>query len=65
MGHAQPKFATCGAGRSESPVDIANTVAGTAALELKTNLMPGALRIAHHEHVADGVNNGHTIQVNY
>ena len=26
---------------------------------------PAALRIAHHEHVADGINNGHTIQINY
>ncbi len=26
---------------------------------------PAALRIAHHTHVADGINNGHTIQVNY
>jgi carbonic anhydrase len=64
-GKLSPKFAACGEGRSQSPVDIANTVAGTEALELKTNLMPGALRIAHHEHVADGINNGHTIQINY
>jgi carbonic anhydrase len=26
---------------------------------------PATLRIAHHEHVADGINNGHTIQINY
>ena len=26
---------------------------------------PATLRIAHHEHVADGINNGHTIQVTY
>ena len=64
-GTLSPKFAVCGEGRSQSPVDIANTVVGTEALELKTNLMPGALRIAHHEHVADGINNGHTIQINY
>lgn len=64
-GKLSPKFAACGDGRSQSPVDIANTVVGTEALELKTNLLPGALRIAHHEHVADGINNGHTIQINY
>jgi hypothetical protein len=40
-------------------------VVGTEALELKTNLLPGALKIAHHEHVADGIDNGHTIQINY
>ena len=46
-------------------MDIADPVVGTEPLALKTNLLPGALRIAHHEHVADGVNNGHTIQINY
>jgi len=64
-GTLSPKFAACGEGTSQSPVDIADTVAGTEALELRTNLMPGQLRIAHHEHVADGINNGHTIQINY
>jgi carbonic anhydrase len=64
-GKLSPKFAACGEGRSQSPVDIASTVAGTEALELKTDLAPGSLRIAHHEHVADGINNGHTIQINY
>jgi carbonic anhydrase len=64
-GTLSPKFAACGEGRSQSPVDIANAVVGTEPLELKTNLRPGALRIAHHEHVADGINNGHTIQINY
>ena len=64
-GMLSAKFAACGAGRSQSPVDIANTEIGTEALEVKTDLMPGSLRIAHHEHVADGINNGHTIQINY
>jgi carbonic anhydrase len=64
-GTLSPKFAACGEGTSQSPVDIADTVVGTEPLELKTNLLPGALRIAHHEHVADGINNGHTIQINY
>jgi carbonic anhydrase len=64
-GTLSPKFAACGEGTSQSPVDIASTVAGTEPLELKTNLLPGALKIAHHEHVADGINNGHTIQINY
>jgi carbonic anhydrase len=64
-GTLSPKFAACGEGRSQSPVDIAETTIGTEALEFKTDLMPGSLRIAHHEHVADGINNGHTIQINY
>jgi carbonic anhydrase len=33
------------------------------ALVLK--FAPANLRIVHHEHVADAINNGHTIQVNY
>jgi carbonic anhydrase len=32
---------------------------------MKTSYVPAQLRIVHHEHVADVVNNGHTIQVNY
>jgi carbonic anhydrase len=64
-GALSPKFTACGEGRAQSPVDIAAPVAGTEALEIKTNLLPGSLRIAHHEHVADGINNGHTIQINY
>ena len=64
-GTLSPKFAACGEGRSQSPVDITKPVAGKEAFALKTNLLPGALRIAHHEHVADGINNGHTIQINY
>jgi carbonic anhydrase len=64
-GKLSQKFAACAEGRSQSPVDIASTVAGTETLEVKTDLAPGTLRIAHHEHVADGINNGHTIQINY
>jgi carbonic anhydrase len=64
-GMLSPKFAVCADGRSQSPIDIANAVAASEALALKTALEPGTLRIAHHEHVADGINNGHTIQINY
>lgn len=64
-GTLSPKFAACGQGRAQSPVDITGPVAGAETLAVKTNLMPGALRIAHHAHVADGLNNGHTIQINY
>jgi carbonic anhydrase len=64
-GALSARFAACGEGRAQSPVDIADTRTGTEALAVKTRLLPGALRIAHHEHVADGINNGHTIQINY
>ena len=64
-GALSSKFVTCRDGHSQSPIDIAGTVVGTDALEIKTDLLPASLRIAHHAHVADGINNGHTIQVNY
>jgi carbonic anhydrase len=63
-GKLSPQFAACGEGRAQSPIDISNPVRGTAP-ELKTSFPPAALRIVHHEHLADGLNNGHTIQINY
>lgn len=54
----------CSEGRSQSPIDIANT--GRADLPpLRAEFKPATLRIIHHEHVADAINNGHSIQVNY
>lgn len=59
-----PEFAACGAGLKQSPVDL--TKAATAEVhELRTSYSPAQLRIIRHEHVADGINNGHTVQVNY
>ncbi len=59
-----PEFATCASGRSQSPIDIKGASAGTLAA-VKTAYQPAELRIVHHEHMADVVNNGHTVQVNY
>jgi carbonic anhydrase len=59
-----PEFAACGSGRSQSPIDI--TAASTASLaQFTTSYRPAQLRIVHHEHHADVVNNGHSVQVNY
>jgi len=58
-----PEFATCGSGKAQSPVDFAGTKPATLS-ELAVSYRPSALRVVHHEHVADGVNNGHTVQVN-
>jgi carbonic anhydrase len=60
-----PKFAACGSGRAQSPVDIVDAAPVGTAAPLKTAFPPAELKIAHHEHVADGINNGHTIQINY
>ena len=64
-GALSPKFATCGSGRLQSPIDIANPVSGSAAAPLKPQFPPSTLKAAQHEHVADVINNGHTIQINY
>jgi carbonic anhydrase len=63
-GKLSPTFAACGDGRRQSPIDISKPTRG-ATPELKASFPPAELRIAHHEHVADGINNGHTIQINY
>lgn len=59
-----PKFAACGEGRSQSPIEISKPSPGTAP-DVRMRFPPAALRIVHHEHMADGINNGHTIQINY
>jgi len=63
-GSLSPQFASCGNGRSQSPIDIAGAAPG-ATPALKIQFPPAELRIVHLEHVADEINNGHTIQVNY
>jgi carbonic anhydrase len=54
----------CTDGRSQSPIDIDKT-AKSDLPAFKAEFKPAALKIIHHEHVADAINNGHTIQVNY
>ena len=63
-GELNPAFSTCGDGRSQSPIDITDA-ASESLPELSASFRPASLRIAHHEHIADAINNGHTIQVNY
>jgi len=64
-GTLSPKFSACGEGRAQSPIDLGEATPVTASPTLKLKFPPAALKIAHHEHVADGINNGHTIQINY
>lgn len=63
-GQLSPQFAACGNGRSQSPIDISSS-ARRGAPQAFLRFPPAELRIVHHEHLADGINNGHTIQVNY
>jgi len=63
-GKLSADFAACSAGRNQSPIDIGATT--SAALpDLRTAFRAAELKIAHHEHFGDAINNGHTIQVNY
>jgi carbonic anhydrase len=63
-GKLDPDFSLCADGHSQSPIDIAKTSPALLP-KLRAKFSPANLRIVHHEHLADEINNGHTIQVNY
>ncbi len=63
-GTLSTEWAPCGSGQSQSPIDIHET-AKSDLPALRAAFKPAQLRIIHHAHMADAVNNGHTIQVNY
>lgn len=63
-GKLSADFSACSSGRSQSPIDIGKTSPASLP-ELRAAFRPAELRIVHHEHLADAINNGHTIQVNY
>ena len=64
-GTLSAKFASCANGRAQSPIDIVAPARRATTDAIALNFAPANLRIVHHEHVADAINNGHTIQVNY
>jgi carbonic anhydrase len=57
-------WSPCGDGKSQSPIDIDQTVRSDVPA-LGADFKPASLKIVHHAHIADGINNGHTIQINY
>ena len=63
-GTLSPKWAVCGEGHGQSPIDIEKTVNANLP-ELRSDFKPAILRIIHHEHMADVINTGHTVQVNF
>jgi len=63
-GVLSPEFSTCGEGTSQSPIDITGAESVTLS-ELNSEFGAAELMIVHHEHMADAINNGHTIQINY
>ena len=58
------EWSPCGGGRSQSPIDI-DATAQTDLPPMTADFAPAQMKIIHHAHVADAINNGHTIQVNY
>ena len=63
-GTLSAEWSPCGDGKNQSPIDIDQTVRADLP-EMKAQFPPASLRIIHTTHVADGINNGHTIQINY
>lgn len=61
-GGLSPVYAACQKGLIQSPIDIPASGTG-AATPLKFDYRTTGLKIAHHEHVIDIVDNGHTIQI--
>jgi carbonic anhydrase len=57
-----PAYAACGQGGEQSPVNIVRNVAGDSGA-WRIDYRTTSLKIAHHEHVTNIVDNGHTIQV--
>ena len=63
-GSLNPHWKPCGSGKMQSPIDIDKT-AKVNLPELRAEFKPAAVKIIHHEHTADVINTGHSIQVNY
>jgi len=57
-------YLTCASGREQSPIDIAATTT-VDRVRIARKYKHAELKIIRHEHVADVIDNGHTIQVNY
>lgn len=63
-GTLSAKWSPCGEGKSQSPIDIDQTMKAELP-EMRASFKPVQLKIIHHAHMADAINNGHTVQVNY
>ncbi len=57
-----PVYAACGEGKSQSPINITQAEAGESSA-WKLDYQKTKLKISHHAHVDDIIDNGHTIQV--
>jgi carbonic anhydrase len=59
-----PDYQSCSQGQSQSPIDLNSQLPVTSAF-IEKQYQAATMRIAHHEHVVDILDNGHTIQVTY
>jgi carbonic anhydrase len=59
-----PEFATCSAGRHQSPVDLPGTLPSATA-DARTAFPPAELVVSSAARLGDAVHNGHTIQVDF
>ncbi|MBK7949631.1 MAG: carbonic anhydrase family protein [Deltaproteobacteria bacterium] len=58
-----PAYAACAHAGTQSPIELADRAASRGVEELRMDYRRSGLRIAHHQHVADILDDGHTIQV--
>ncbi len=61
-GGLSPAYSRCAEGKMQSPIDLIPSQESNA-IPLIFDYKRSSLRIAHHEHVVDLIDNGHTIQV--
>jgi carbonic anhydrase len=64
-GKLDARYATCGIGLAQSPIDILNAVPTSQLPNHNGHFQPAGIRIVRRPYRADVVNNGHAIQVNY
>ena len=57
-----PAYAACAHDGTQSPIDL-SVASDEKTGRIQLDYRPTSLRIAHHEHVTDIVDNGHTLQV--
>jgi carbonic anhydrase len=57
-----PVYAACGEGKTQSPINLMSD-SGAGLTKLTVDFKTTSLKIAHHEHVDEILDNGHTIQV--
>lgn len=58
-----PAYSACGHAGTQSPIDLTGETVSEGAVQVRMDYRPSGLRIAHHQHVTDILDDGHTIQV--